>query len=167
MTHYPACPYCGSPRIAVDDERGTIVCQDCGAVIEYLYYEGPPSSHYGEPGYTVQRKRRTGVSRLATTPAPGHTSRYLDPGVERLSLQLARRLARRGRILRRRTLTGLSIYILERLEGAGHNAALREAARRSGASRKRLESLIREYRAQIMAVMEREEEAWVKDERAT
>ena len=28
------CPYCGSTRLLVDEERGMIVCMECGAVVE-------------------------------------------------------------------------------------------------------------------------------------
>ena len=33
------CPYCGSSNIMIDYKNGTIVCRDCGSVIEDTVYE--------------------------------------------------------------------------------------------------------------------------------
>lgn len=38
------CPYCGSPEVVWDYERGDIICTTCGTVIERIYVMNPSSS---------------------------------------------------------------------------------------------------------------------------
>jgi hypothetical protein len=54
LTRIKSCPYCGSRNIVIDYSTGTLVCRDCGAVIDDTIVDYSPTIHH----YGYNRRHR-------------------------------------------------------------------------------------------------------------
>lgn len=152
------CPYCGSTRLVWDEERGYLVCANCGAVIEQLFYEGPTRA---EARWDV--KNTHAILRLRADPPPSPASR--PAGEKELIIRPAhgvqgdpllreslREVGSRG--YTGRIAVALAHYIAAKLLGLSNEAALRAASNASGLTRRYLSKKLRYLSVEIRSVME-------------
>ena len=81
------CPYCGSTRLLVDEERGMIVCMECGAVVE----EGLVDLTGGVYRRDVEERRCTRRGEHGYNPASS-LIRVVDRGGRREDVRVVGRL---------------------------------------------------------------------------
>ncbi|MEB2836569.1 MAG: TFIIB-type zinc ribbon-containing protein [Desulfurococcales archaeon] len=152
------CPYCGSTRLVWDEERGYLVCADCGAVIEQLFYEGPTRS---EARWDFQSTRA--VLRLRASPQPSPASRPArqreraiqpahDTQGDPLLRESLREVSSRG--YTGRIAVALAHYISSKLLGMSNEAALRVASNASGLTQRYLSKKLRYLSVEIRSAME-------------
>jgi len=179
-----ACPYCGSQRLVRDQATGSLVCGDCGSVIEE-YIDNLPatrrqsSMRRRSPRYTVRVARTDGPETwfgrvylrsgrwfklVSYTTGKAYTILRENSEVyEALRDALGDELLRARRA---RTLAGLVVYVEARAEGMSKRAALARARQKTGANTKHLEALLREYRDRVEEAIQRVREKW-REGRAT
>jgi len=185
-----ACPYCGSPRLALDNSSGTLVCQECGSVVmEGLIDEAaPPKRPREPPSPKPQRPRRpprpaieleiarrakralasgrvfdkkSGTGTLITYTTLLVES-HVDEKVKALAHDIRREFASTTPpvILKRKTSIALALYVIYRARGSTKMQALRRASEEASAKRERLEKLEREYRHLLEALIDRVRKEW-------
>ncbi|MGC9112612.1 TFIIB-type zinc ribbon-containing protein [Acidilobus sp.] len=160
------CPYCGSERLAWSEETGHLVCQDCGAIIENLIddrpprfsedaqrvVEGPPPR--GPLEVALERASAKAVSRGKLVEIVNGAIRFRSPATKHDSeASEALKVIDGFPELKSRTervKVGLAVYATLKALGVSSSRALSEAARRSGASPKSIESAVRRHRAAFM-----------------
>ncbi len=158
------CPCCGSTRIIVDAQNGSLVCQDCGCVIE----EGLIDDY--NPGRKEEEEMYPRKRRIVGKPLPpGDTSSWGariinlakmlggDPpdNVKRIADSLPRVIS-----VRSRTKLALAYYIYERSEGNSKTRAIAIASKKTGLSKRSLERIIRRYRPWIEGEIRRVATGW-------
>ncbi|WP_062662479.1 TFIIB-type zinc ribbon-containing protein [Aeropyrum camini] len=168
-----SCSYCGSTMLVTLHMEGTIVCSSCGAVLaENLIDDSPPPpANKGEElaGPPIRRSRlprgvRRAYRRALTrghVVAGGRSMAYTDLKALRLAsadeamAAILSRLSSIPGLARRRprVAVGIAIYISHRLRGRSKIAALRSAARSSGASLTALERAEKAYRREIESII--------------
>lgn len=153
MSILSRCPYCGSSRLAVDPERGTLLCQDCGSVLAELLID---DSHLPlDSGRRLPSRRRTRL--LPPTLPP--SSITVAQGGSGGGLECVERALTRGieeLATRRRHLVTALAYIVGGLSaGLPLSRSLVLARSRTGARVKTLYEIIRRYRSQLYEIVER------------
>lgn len=157
------CPVCGSTRLAVNPITGELVCQDCGTVLEENPFDDTPVPPHYDPLHHQKRARRAMVERrmrevISSLDTRRWGEHQRSRGFEEVDQELISQL-KTGfppyRILRRRTLAAVAVYVRERSEGASKTDALKSASRRTGVSMRTLERIIREYRDWIEEAVRR------------
>lgn len=175
------CPYCGSERLAWSEETGHLVCQDCGAIIEDLIddrpprfgddarraIEGPPPK--GPLEVALERASARAVSRGKLVEVVNGIIRLKSPATRHDSESLeALKVIEEFPELKSRTervKVGLAVYATLKALGMSSSRALSEAARRSGASPKSIETAVRRHRAAFMMYEELVRERLLSPER--
>lgn len=157
------CPCCGSTRIIVDPQSGSLVCQDCGCVIEEgLIDDYNPGGREAEryppkrrvlgkhlpPGDTTSwGVRRIGLTKMLGGDPPDYVKRIADSLPHVISV-------------RSRTKLAIAYYIYERSEGNSKTRAITIASERTGLSKRSLERIIRRYRPWIEGEIRRVATGW-------
>jgi len=179
------CPYCGSPNLVLDDARGSLICRDCGAVVEEEMIDEAPEwipggqrtpglkRSYREAstptaiGKTVSRRvriSRQNRSETLVSYATMMVEARVDAQVRALAHDIRKMIAK-GRpptIIRRKTSIALALYVILRAKGLSKRQAFREASRRTLTKQGRLEELEREYRYQLDSLIDRVRKEWLR-----
>ena len=145
------CPYCGSTRLAVDPERGTLICQDCGSVLTEMIIDDFYSP--GDRERTWRSKRR-----IQIPPIPPPTNKIIIHNVEKRLDCVEKALIRAiGELSSRRPHLVMAVaYIVGGLSaGLSLSRSLVLARSRTGARVKTLYEIIRRYRSQLYEIAER------------
>jgi transcription initiation factor TFIIIB Brf1 subunit/transcription initiation factor TFIIB len=164
------CPRCGSQRLAWSDETGHLVCQDCGAIIEDLIDDGPQPQR-GQQIRVANPAPPLGELELALSDASerairrGKLVRVIN-GVIRLRSPATKHDEEASTALSimeffpelksrtERVRLGIALYATLRAMGLSSSRAIAEAARRSGASPRSIESAVRRHREAFISYSE-------------
>ncbi len=140
------CPNCGSLRIIMDPLTGTLVCQDCGTVID----DAPIDDYAMHPRGIHWRLRRLKVNQVlykvdtsgwGNRPDPKDPIKIIPKYIIKIASNIPKWIP-----IKYRTRIALAYYIYERSEGNSKNRALRIAALKSRVSSKTIERILRQYR---------------------
>ncbi len=182
MVHLKKCPYCGSTKLIYDNQRGIVVCASCGSVIEEHLIE---DNYMGKTQKNDARKIRGFINRedyliltnLIGKQPPKIESSYTIANYARekaLSYSKSNSipLDKISKIIeeqipliktrRQHVKLALSIYLIERLDGASKSNALKTASKYTGANIRTLQKLLHRYRHYIYDLEERVATIWKK-----
>ena len=143
------CPYCGSRRLAVDPARGTLVCQDCGSVVEELLIDDtrPPVDAIE---YRPRRKKLILPIQPVFTVHEDKSSHEELKCIKKMIKDVPGLAARSPHLV-----TAMAYIIGGVSAGLPLTKSLSIARLKTGARIKTLYSLVRRYRSQIHEIAER------------
>lgn len=151
------CPHCGSSRLAVNPVTGELVCQECGSIVDAdpLDDSGGECCEDSTEKWVGGGRRAWRVKRLIARlesldtrqwgkgPESTHSSNRLL--VDSSLVELVKESLPPYRVLKRKTLIAVALYVQERSEGASMGSALKAASTATGVSEKTLERIIRAH----------------------